>query len=318
MNETVTNNVLNIADGGVLLLLHNALHQFAPLNLTIGDIVLTERYFYFIRYYDFQYFGSLGKGAGFLVGGLSGGIASSISERDNLTKARNVANELRSKMFGFKLEERVKQYSQSYVYSIDKTELLQTSDEYNLSLTLRDGKYLKFVVPPMSAEVVDVISNWPLSKSLYDISKDIEGFFVGSASPQELLARVESGDSNAAAEVYKLGQQEEYAVTIYTELQSKTETKRQALYKVLAKGSEEFRKNLIVLAKKESFEGKRKIFVGSIAVVILVPFQVWIAISQDSILMWFAAPVFSYFVGMMVFEGAKQLKRSKEAKGHLG
>ena len=169
----------------------------------------------------------------------------------------------------------------------------------------------------MSVEVQDVISNWPTSKSLYDISNDPDGIFVGSASPRELLARVENGDSNAAAEVYKLGQNEKYSITIYSELQAKTKTERQSLYKVLADGPGEFRKTLIAVADKELGGGIGKIIIGFIGVVWAVGFLGWIAISEDSIFMWFMAAGFVFFLGMQVFEGVKKIKRAKEAKGYL-
>lgn len=317
MNETNTNSSHSVPEERILLVLHNALHQFAPLNLTIGDIVLTERSFYFVRYGDFQYSGSLGKGAGFLIGGLAGGIATSIGERDKLTNARDEANEIRSKLFGFPLRERVTQYSQSFVHPFDVTERLRTSDETEVSLTLRDGKRLDFVVPPMNAEVQDVVNNWPTSKGQYDVSSDPEGFLVGSASPRELLARVEGGDSTAAAEVYRLGQSEKYAVTIYSELQTKTETERQALYRALSDGPGEFRESLIAVAKKESRDGIGKIVMGSIGVVWAVGFLGWIAISQDSIFMWFMAAGVAFLLGMLVVEGMKKIQRAKEAKGYL-
>ncbi len=103
----------NPGDERVVLVLHNALHQFAALNLAIGDLVLTDRCVYFVRYHDFQYSGSLGRGAGFLLGGLAGGIATSIGERDKLTNARETANTTRGKLYSFPLGQRITEYPNS-------------------------------------------------------------------------------------------------------------------------------------------------------------------------------------------------------------
>jgi hypothetical protein len=139
----------------------------------------------------------------------------------------------------------------------------------------------------------------------------------GGASLRELLARIESGDLNAASEVYKLGQQEKYAAIIYSELKAKTETQRQALYKALANGPEEFRKTLIEVTKKESFAGIRNIIIMSIGVVILLPYTLVGAIENDSILIGLIGAVPSIFMGMFIPVGAKQLKCAKEVKKHL-
>jgi hypothetical protein len=131
---------------------------------------------------------------------------------------------------------------------------------------------------------------------------------------QELLARIERGDSNAAAEVYKLGQQEKYATIILGVLLTMTETKRQALYKVLANDTEEFRNTLIAVVKKESFDRIYRIIACCVIVLAGVK-AIWN--SWDSILLWILFAGFSFFGGMLIFIGAKKLKVANEAKESL-
>jgi hypothetical protein len=301
----------------ILLVLHNALHRPAPLNAAIGDIVLTDQALCFIRYHDFPYAGSLAGGAGFLIGGVPGAMAASLGGKNDLAAARNVANACRSKLYGFRLGERVKRHSLSFVCPPAAMAKLEASSESELSLTLRDGKRFNFAVPPISAEVRDVINSWPSSRSLYDASSDPEGFFLGGASPRELLRRIVSGDSNAAAEVYRLGLREKYAITLYSELQVIAITERQAILAAFANAPEVFRQSLAAVARKELLRGIGEAFGVSILALLLGGILGWIAISERSIFAGLLAPCAVAFFGRVAILAVKRVQRARSVRRYL-
>lgn len=148
-----------------------------------------------------------------------------------------------------------------------------------------------------------------------------ERFFIGNASPRELLTRAESGDSKATAEVYKLGRNAAYADTLYSELQIKRGTKRRVLFKVMANGPGEFRRSLMTAAKKDSGDGFGKIVTGSIGVPFAAGLLGLTAISQSSnfssVFMCLLFAFMAYSSCTSVVEGVKKIQRAKEAKGHL-
>ena len=75
-----------------------------------------------------------------------------------------------------------------------------------------------------------------MSRSTMKIAKHFEGHkhieqvdYLGLEShPLHELIRVQGGDTHAAEELYRLGQNTKYAVTLYSELQAKAEDERQA------------------------------------------------------------------------------------------
>ena len=317
MDDAQTHDSPDQSGERLLAVLHDALHQHAPLNATIGDIVLTDRAFRFLRYHDFQFSGSLGEGAGFLLGGVAGAIAVSVGDRGSLKTAREMAKERRSKLFGFPLKDRVARLPDSVAHSSDTIERLRISDDGELSVLLRSGERLAFYVPTTSAELRAAVDDWPRSESRYDREGDPDGFFVGSASPGELLDRAGAGDSSAASELHELARRPEYAVALYSELGTKAADERRALLGVLAQGPPEFREALLAVARRESIDGLGKIIGGLLGIPVFGFLLGAVAITQESILAWIFAALMVLMAGGYAAIGVGERRRARETREFL-
>jgi len=238
-------------DNRILLVVHDALYKIAPLGAAIGDIVLTTHSFYFLRYDNFVYSRTFAKIAGVLAGVDAGSVAASEGEKNSLANAHQNPPRSQSNLYGFRLSERLGNHADSLVLPSERIKELKASGASVVSLTDLDGKRYDFFCPPLGADVQNLINRWPASEGQYDSSGDPEGFLVGSASLRELLRRLRGGDSSAAAEIYRLGQDERYAATLYAEIQAKEEPERLDLWRSLAPGPQDFRNPLMAVADQE-------------------------------------------------------------------
>jgi hypothetical protein len=91
----------------VLLVLENVFYQFAPLNIRVGDLFFTPTKIHYIPYASFLSHGGAGVGVASLLGGLAGGIASSIGEGDRRNAAVEAAKKQRNIQWGMTIMDRL-------------------------------------------------------------------------------------------------------------------------------------------------------------------------------------------------------------------
>ena len=83
--------------------------QFEPLTITVGDLFASQEYLVYLPLASTQYTGGL-AGIGFLVGGIAGGLAASVSNLQNIKSVREHAKAARQADYGVPLEERLQKY----------------------------------------------------------------------------------------------------------------------------------------------------------------------------------------------------------------
>lgn len=93
----------------VRLSLTNLTAQFLASTVDVGDLFATEASLIYIPLSSTTYYGSL-AGIGFLIGGITGGLTTMISDAQGISYAREMAGIARQQDFGISLQERVKKH----------------------------------------------------------------------------------------------------------------------------------------------------------------------------------------------------------------
>ena len=87
--------------------IENIFRPISRVRASIGDFFFTTKGVYFLRYFDFQHNGSLGGFVATALGGITGGIAASLSDAQNRNTALAAAAQTRTKQFGTRMQDRM-------------------------------------------------------------------------------------------------------------------------------------------------------------------------------------------------------------------
>lgn len=254
-------------DEVILLVIHDAVQHTAVSNDSIGDIILTDRGFYFLGYEEIENFQDLWVdfGLGFAV---VGGVVWSLTKKQRFSDSQKNTSRIRQGLYGLGLSKRMTlkgpnmtaTYAPTSFYLADVAEL-RVLTESKITLSTQDAKQFFYWIPErMDLVSQDVVMNWPTSDARYDRASDPEGFFAGSTSPRELLVRVANGDNAAAAEIYQLGLRKNYLKVLFANLLFlKVDDLRNVLSR-FSNAPEEFRDTLLAYAKKIARDSKRYFF----------------------------------------------------------
>jgi len=179
---------------------------------------------------------SVTQDSGFLFGAV-GAAVSALTEKKEIASLRSEADPLRRNMYGLPLSER-------------------------MALKTISGKSFSFAA--------NALRDWPSGEALYDAARDPDGFFVGSASPRELLLQVAKGKPGADVEVYRLAADINYRAMLFNIiLQLDDDLRRKVLHK-FASAPEVFREALGELASKRARTFRTSILAGVILLIVAV------------------------------------------------
>ena len=242
-----------IAEERILLVIHDAFLQIPKLSSSensLGDIILTDRSFYYVAY-------AHNVDPDFLFG-LIGFSISKLTENSRYTALLKNADNKRKTYYGLKLYERpfLLKFSQVPGNRLCAPEATQ------ISLSTHEGKEFNFRIQPMSAEYQEAINSWPNSPVLYDHYTDPDGFFLGSTSKRELLLRIANGDTVISSEVYQLGLNENFSNLLFGTLFSLEDDVQQKIISVFSNAPVDFRITIMNSARKVLRECRKYILIS--------------------------------------------------------
>lgn len=249
----------------ILLVIHGAgMHGLA--DFTIGDLILTDRRIHFLQL-------SVTQDSGLLFGAV-GAAVSALTEKKKIASLRSEVDPLRRNMYGLPLSERMalKTISgKSFSFAAAEVESLQVKKSTEIHLKPKNKKvsYI-FMVPEMDTASMNALRDWPSGEALYDAARDPDGFFVGSASPRELLLQVAKGKPGADVEVYRLAANVNYRAMLFNIILQLDDASRRKVLHKFASAPEVFREALGELAGKRARSFRTTILAGVILLIVAV------------------------------------------------
>jgi hypothetical protein len=108
-SQSIRDNVsesLDTSPENSFFAIEDVFYLFKPLNARVGDIFGIDEGLYFIPYSEFIFPGKNYAGIASLSGGLAGGIAAFIGERDITNAALQIASKIRTSEWGMRITER--------------------------------------------------------------------------------------------------------------------------------------------------------------------------------------------------------------------
>lgn len=263
---TFKNAVTPIRDNEeqIYLVIHDAVQHTEFGTDSIGDIILTDRGFYFLGLDEI-----LDLQINFdLVGAVVARVVWSLTQKQRLNEIKKNTARIRQGLYGLGLNKRMAlkgpNITATYApttYTLAEVMELRVVTESLISLRTQDAKqYSYWIADGIDLITQDVVMNWPKSEARYDRLSDPEGFYAGSASPRELLLRVANGDSAAAAEIYRLGLRKSYINVLFANLRYLRDEDRRNVLSRFSGAPEEFRDTLLILAQKIARDSKIYIF----------------------------------------------------------
>ena len=298
------------SDERIILVIHGAVQKFLSA-YTIGDIILTDRRFSFVQYQNIS--------NPYAMFGLVGGVITVATENKRIASFHKDADRIRGGLYGVRLDKRMALQGpniKSTTYTLAAVRQLHALDAVHLSLTTQDGKKYQYLVPAMSPAYQVTINAWPEVETLYDRKSDPDGFYVGSASPRELLLRIAKGDAAATSEVYQLGLKDNYIRVLFVSLRQLNDDERRNVLIRFSSAPDKLRDGLLALADKGSRDSRRTLFIGAFLLLVFV-FSVLLAISSPSFGMIFMVVLCLFIGGLALSNGIRTLRFVNELKTHL-
>jgi hypothetical protein len=257
-------NPPNGTEERILLVIHDAVQHTAFSTDSIGDIILTDRAFYFLGFDEIQ-----DLHVDFdLVGAVVAKVVWSITQKQRLNEYQKNTSRIRRGLYGLGLSKRLALKGPNMTATYNPTTFtladvaqLRVVTESQISLSTQDAKqYFYWIPETMDLVSQDVVTKWPTSEACYDRLSDPEGFYAGSTSPRELLLRVAKGDNAAAAEIYQLGLRKDYMNVLFGNLRFLQDDDRRSVLSGFSGAPDEFRDTLLARANKIAKDSKRYIF----------------------------------------------------------
>jgi uncharacterized integral membrane protein len=253
----------NETDEHIILVIHDAVQQSGFSYYMIGDIILTDKRFYYIEYLTMT-------DPTHLLFGLVGGVIAAITENKRIAKYREDANRFRRSSYGLTISERTAktQPFKTMILTSAEVKNMKVRSETQIALDTQKKSKYHYLVPAMDAATQVAVNNWPNSDPLYEIASDPDGFFVGTSSPKGILERIAKGDSGAVKEIYQLGLDSRYITRIFANLQTITAEPRGIVMGKFTAAPIEFRDALLAVANKVKRDSTRGIMMGCVFAVI--------------------------------------------------
>lgn len=153
-------NVAILADQ-VLLHLPGLTAQFISSTITIGDLFACEDKLVYIPLSSTSYYGKL-AGIGFLIGGLIGAIATTISDSQNLEYAQTMAKVARQSEYGTSLVERVEKHKGVIIKKGDIDAIEMLDDSQGIRVVHKGGQLL--LGADKASECCQQLNDWLAGK----------------------------------------------------------------------------------------------------------------------------------------------------------
>jgi len=212
-----------------LLVIENAVCQQIPMNLSIGDLYITDDGITFMSYATAQKTDTVGG----LVAGATGYLGAKAGDRQSLKEAKQTAASKRGEAYGSTIAERRKRYKDSFFLArADISHLKCKATEGKIICTLRSGREREFFVPE-AGKYESELANYPSGHVLYDAKLDPHGILLELPSPQALL-RMITADTSAVARIAERGigrmaADDKYMLAFYSGFMKEPETTRKSI-----------------------------------------------------------------------------------------
>jgi len=257
-------------EGPVLFVLENAFFQFAPLNIQVGDLFLTQEHICFVPYTIFISTGKVGVAAGALMGGLAGGAAASLTEKNYRDAALERANNKRKQLWGMNLSERMKLSANAIAISrndisefkVDKNTIsLRTGQSHINKLTDYEDKLSKWRL----GGLIDLHGCAVTSKHLAP-ALAFEALFAGNQS-QDFVDELNTASSD-----------KDYMEHLWAAFELLPKERRHGVIEELQRFAGPFPNAFAKFRKSAIASGKDTFIIGSIALVVAALSGVYLAI----------------------------------------
>ena len=144
LSQSIKDNViesLNTFAENSFFAIEDVFYPFAPLNARVGDIFAIDEGLYFIPYSEFLYSGKNYVGIASLIGGLAGGIAASIGQRDMISGAVQIASKIRTSEWGMKINERFQMHKGSIFIPREDIQNIRVNRDGTALITTSKSRY---------------------------------------------------------------------------------------------------------------------------------------------------------------------------------
>jgi len=245
----------------IRLAVEDAIWPYAPLNVGVGDLLFVDRDVYYICYCQSV---TQSGGAGFVVGGLVGGLSASSLDKARLEGGMQAAVETRKLFYALSLDERVEQLERSTVVRCPAS-VIYDDKTSSITCTSSTGEKTTFYVPRMGYAARSVLAEFPEGgDSLYP-QEDPYGLLVQAPSPKELTERLAQGQIESAA-LDEIASNAQYMFSFYHRVKQMRREQQDALVANLRRTPLRFREALSQAVsqtrKKESQSHNSSVFIG--------------------------------------------------------
>jgi len=181
----------------------NCFYSFVRLEVSVGDIFVTDKGIHYIPYNNVMVTGGTGTGIAYLIGGVTGIIAATAGDKERIKGALKIADENRTEEWGMKLDERLKKHPRAFYVPKESIINFEGSKD-NLIIVAHDRRW-EFgtnVFIKYKQDLHDYLSGKEVSRS------DTYGFNIKFHAPKIFL------DSLLADKMYPLNSSNELMLEI--------------------------------------------------------------------------------------------------------
>lgn len=234
----------------------NIFYLPTPLNATVGDLFATSNGIYYICYGDFLHTGYLGGFTASALGGLVGGIAASIGDKQRVDGALESAAAERSKQIGTPMVERLTKHPRSVFIPRDAIRLLEAevqSKKIRLSYGDATLDYFGSVSERLAAEFHEYVAGTA-------IPTGIHGLDLTFPTPRGLLTLLASGrDLGMALSVFDaMSKNRRFLVDLFAAFTMLQDSEKPAACQGLARAPRIFSSTLASVITTDVAQQKRK------------------------------------------------------------
>jgi len=253
----------------IRLAIEDAVWPYVALNVGVGDLLFVDSDVYYICYSPEV---TQSGGAGYVVGGLVGGLSGASLDKARLDGAKQSTAGIRRQYYGLSLDERVEQLRHSLIIR-NPASVVYNDRASSIICTSSTGEKTTFFVPKIAKAARALLEEFPEGEDSLYPQEDPYGLLIRASSPKVLAEMLAQGQVDEAV-LDEVASNQQYMLSFYQRVRLMPGEQQGALVENLRHTPARFRASLSLTVadsqKKDSFTRKNTVTIGVIVGLILV------------------------------------------------